>query len=498
MKRVSRLPLFAVWAATLLAYSNSFTTPLLFDSNSAIVADPRVWSATSENVRAIVSEDYWYRDRSSGLYRPLTKLSYLFNYAVLGSGTNPGSYHLVNFLLHLANVTFVYLLVSRLPNVGRTPSSAPDPRSGLSSPSKKADEGVGRGPLGPPHSILGAATAALWGVHPVLTESVTNVVGRADLLATFGVLAGLLCYIRSASARIWLLPLSAAAAIGIFSKESAVVLLAAMVLYDVAFGGASWRRRVEGYAAAVVPFLLYFYLRSRVQAGLIDTNIAAFVQNPLAGADFWTARVTAIGVIGRLMLLVLWPARLSVDYSYNQIPLVTGAWALLASVAVCVAALAAFVCYRRSRRAFFFLAFAAAALVPTSNLLIPIGTIMAERFLYVPSIGLIACLVLALGSWPAARRRLPAIAGVLALALGARTWARNLDWTNGARLWTSAVEACPNSYMTHLALASARMSGPDPASVDREFDRSLAIVDPLSDQRNLTAPYSMAGTWYRL
>ena len=44
------------------------------------------------------------------------------------------------------------------------------------------------------------ALAAIWGLHPLLTESVTNIVGRADLLAAFGVLAGLLCYVKSASA----------------------------------------------------------------------------------------------------------------------------------------------------------------------------------------------------------------------------------------------------------------------------------------------------------
>ena len=47
------------------------------------------------------------------------------------------------------------------------------------------------------------AVAALWALHPILTESVTNVVGRADLLAAFGVLGGLLCYIRGAQAQGW-------------------------------------------------------------------------------------------------------------------------------------------------------------------------------------------------------------------------------------------------------------------------------------------------------
>jgi len=67
------------------------------------------------------------------------------------------------------------------------------------------------------------------GIASVLTEGVTNIVGRADLLAAFGVLAGLLCHVRGASAAgrrrvAWLAGLGAAQAVGLFSKENAVVL----------------------------------------------------------------------------------------------------------------------------------------------------------------------------------------------------------------------------------------------------------------------------------
>ena len=113
------------------------------------------------------------------------------------------------------------------------------------------------------------------------------------------------------------------------------------------------------------------------------------------GAGFWTARLTAVKVIGKYLWLLLWPSRLSCDYSYNQIPLFTwGDWKALAAVAACVAlAAVAIVCYRRSKPVFFFIAFFFAALAPTSNLAILIGTIMAERFLYLPSIGFAGCLV---------------------------------------------------------------------------------------------------------
>ncbi|MBZ5585610.1 MAG: hypothetical protein LAQ30_26100 [Acidobacteriia bacterium] len=184
--RAHALALAGLWALTLIAYSNSFQSDLIYDSDAAILQDPRVSSATLENVKALLTQDYWNSNRSNGLYRPLTKLSYLFNYAVLGSGPQPASYHWVNFALHAANIALVYLL----------------------------------GLLVFESAPAAVALAALWGVHPILTESITNVVGRADLLSALGVLAGLLCHVKASSAvgrrkAGWLAGLAAAATVGI-------------------------------------------------------------------------------------------------------------------------------------------------------------------------------------------------------------------------------------------------------------------------------------------
>ena len=150
---------------------------------------------------------------------------------------------------------------------------------------------------------------------------------------------------------------------------------------------------------------------------------------------------------------------------------------------------------------FFFIAFFFAALAPTSNLAILIGTIMAERFLYLPSIGFAGCLVVAVYS---ACRRLPRVApAVLALvcvAFAARTYTRNFDWFDDLSLWTSAVKVCPGSYKTHVILATDLIiaNGPRLDTAVGEAARSLAILDPLPDLRNLSAAYANAGLCYRM
>jgi hypothetical protein len=480
------LPLLLLWLAALAAYSNSFENPLIFDNDPAIVQDVRVRSLTPANLKALVTEDYWGADRTTGLYRPLTKISYMFDYAVLGSGPQPASYHWINFALHAVNMLLVYLLGLCL--------------------------------LGERRLAIGLA--AVWGLHPALTEAVSNVVGRADLLAAFGTLAGLLCHARASVESgwrrgAWLAALAMSAAIGLFSKETAVVLPAAMLLHDLARGRAArWRVRWAGYGAVAVPFLGYFYLRSRMIAALYqaDAGSFAFLQSPLLGADWWTARLTAVKVIGEYVGLWLWPARLSCDYSYNQVPLfdwrlASGeTWLTLAAVAGCGAALAgAIVSYRAKPALFFFLAFFFVALVPTSNLLLLIGTIMAERFLYMPSIALAALFVVTVfrvGDRPAARRylgrRAPwVVLGVVCALCAGRTYARNFDWRDNASLWASAVRAAPGSYMTHLGVATAAMAeAANRESIDREIGRALAIVRSLPDDRSVPLPYADAGNWY--
>jgi hypothetical protein len=336
----------------------------------------------------------------------------------------------------------------------------------------------------------------------VLTESVTNIIGRSDELAGFGVLAGLVCYILStrtagAARRKWIAGVMAAGAIGIFSKENAVVVVAAMVLYDFTFGKSGrWRNRVPGYLALAPPFALFFFLRHGVLTSLPNTHLPP-TDNPLFTADFVTARLTALKVLGKCVALLCWPASLSADYSYNQIPLFTaGDWPWLAALAVVV--VLSVCAWRWSRPAFFFAVFGLLAVAPTANVFLLIGAEMAERFLYLPAVGFAGCLAIVLFRF--ARPRAPVAAGILCLVFLARTWARNPDWQDQYTLWNSASQASPNSFKAHLSLAYA-LPGPDASNIDRvvaEADRAMAILQPLPDKWNSTRAWEAAGIWYRI
>lgn len=178
------------------------------------------------------------------------------------------------------------------------------------------------------------------------------------------------------------------------------------------------------------------------------------------------------------------------------------------SLLVCLGgAASAIVGWRRRKPVFFAIAFFFATLSPTSNLVIRIGSIMAERFLYLPSVGFAVLVVYGahLLSQRVAERRpeyrnaVPAALGVLPIAFAARTYARNADWVDQGRFWRSAVEAAPGSYKTNLSAANNAVfiNQQDWDRSIGQVGRALAILDNLPDLQNVGIAYQQAGVFYR-
>lgn len=467
------LAVMAVLAlGTLAAFSNSFSTGFALDNQVLLLGDARIQVANAANAGLILVHTYWWPHGESGLYRPLTTFSYLFNYAILGNGDRPGGYRWVNFLLHAANVLLLFALVLRLN--GRVWTAA--------------------------------LIAMVWAVHPLLTESVTNIVGRADLLAGFAVLGGFLCYLKSMEAEgwrrgAWLGALAVVTAAGAFSKESAVVLPAVIVLYEIACEK-RWRRMAAGLIATAMPVGIMLAQRAAVFSASLPAEYP-FLDNPIMGAGFWVGRLTALKVLGRYLGLAVWPWKLSSDYSYSQIGLAHGGaedWICWIAV-VGTAALAA-VLWNRSRLAFFFLGFAFLNLLPASNLLFPIGTIMAERLMYLPLAGLVAAAAIAVAALPVSGRALAMCGVAIAVAFAVRTWVRNIDWTDDKTMAMATVRTSPKSFKAHRLLA-AQLLGNDAAQSDvdgaiAEIGRSLAILETVPDEMQLAEPWNLAAVCHRV
>jgi tetratricopeptide (TPR) repeat protein len=159
--------------------------------------------------------------------------------------------------------------------------------------------------------------------------------------------------------------------------------------------------------------------------------------------------------------------------------------------------------WRWNRTVFFLAGFALIVFLPTSNLLFAIGTIRADRFLYLPAVGLLGCVVMAvyvLGSRMRSPVVAPAILLVMTAGFAARTWARNAEWRDELTLWSADVQTSPRSFKLHRLMATTMFAAdPSHANIDRvveEIDKSLAIVDPLPDLRKAPETYCFAGAAY--
>lgn len=420
-------------AVAAAVYLNAFGHEFTFDDAQIIRDNIRIRSLG--DVPQLFTTNYWGDIADRGLYRPLTLLTYALNYAV--SGLDTWSYTAVNIGLH-ATVSTLVVLVARS--------------------------------LGAPSS---ASTCAglLFAVHPVHAEAVGLIVGRADLLATGLFLAGILVHRSSASASSpWRHHLGAAACFGagLLCKESAATWLPVVVVLDwfcppqAARPGA---RRLSAYGC--YGLVLAGVLATRwlvLGAWAVPLSTLTPVDNPIVplresalgnvyGATPLEARLTALAVLTDYARLLVWPARLSADYSFAQIPVVRSAGnpAVWGGVLLLAGVLGGALGLRR-RIPWVAAGFAILALTfsITSNLPFPIGTICGERLLYLPSAGFALA---AAGLFHALPRRPALVAVTCAVALGAtRTWLRNPDLRTSLAFWESTAAASPGSTKAQAGL----------------------------------------------
>ena len=366
--------------------------------------------------------------------------SYAVNYAV--HGLSASGYTAVNIALHTAVSLLLFTLVR---GIGETPFAA---------------------------GVTGIAFA----VHPVHTEAVTGIAGRTELLAAFFFLLAIHLHRRAPAAARGAVAYRAGAlvsfACALLAKESAVTLLLVLPAMD-ALVPATRRdgplavprtRIVTDYVPLAAVALAYLAARHAVLGGIaIAEGMIAPLDNPLVpitrmplgerlGATAGQAFMTAFAVVVEYARVLVWPARLSPDYSYQQIPLVTGVLdgRFIAGVALTSACLCGIVMlWRRSPAAAFGLAFLALTFSIVSNFFITIGTICAERLMYVPSAGALIAAGVGAGrlatTAPTQRRLVSAVLTILVVMGAARTWTRNRDWANEFALWSAAIGVAPAS-----------------------------------------------------
>ena len=366
-------PFLAALAAVLLhlpALRNDF----VFDDRGVLLQNPLL--ADVRSAPRLLSVPYWNAPGlTGGLYRPATTLTFALDRALAG-GFKPSFFHATNILWHALVTGLLVLLALQM----ALPAWA---------------------------ALL---AGLLFAVHPVHVEAIAGVVGRAELIAAAGILAALLCaaLARRREGRAGTLAAAGAMACGLvalLAKESAFVLPAVVWIHDRAFPASRPLRGRMLVAGGIAVLALALGLRAHALGGLGSAPIP-FVDNPAASAGPLLGRVAALSVVPRMARLLVWPHPLSADYSYAQIPVPASAFApgVLLGAVIAVGIMAAGIVALRRRPALgFALLLIPVSLLLTCNLIVFIGTLLAERLLYLPSAGV--CLAVAVLAADAASDR---------------------------------------------------------------------------------------------
>lgn len=391
--------------------------------------------------------------------RPMTNASYAVDYAIWN--LNPLGYHVTNLSLHVLNVVLFFALVHHLVT------------------------DVGRGTAWPANGTATLAAfmaASVLAVHPMMTEAVTYISGRAELLAAALVLMSLHAFRHASTRSIWLVSAVGLAlfVLALGAKETAVmvpvVALAYVVLLDDRLPTADRRRLWQ----------LSIWLLALGTAAAAARVWFATIEYPESRGFEWSNVV--VGARALADYLTLLAAPVSQSYVHGVKPLTSPLdWSLILSTGILVSMVAVAVLARKRRPLvtlgviWFF-----ASMLPTLALVLltDSGHAVAERRVYLASGGILLAVAasvaqtLRLGA-PRASARLTATVAVLTVVLVSLlglTILRNRVWADPVRLWSDAVSKAPDTWVAHFGLADAYQSIGDCESALEPFRRAMALV----------------------
>lgn len=453
-----------VLAAT-LPHLTALRGEFAFDDRGLISKNPRVWDSSP---LPILSTPYWPEQEDTGLYRPVTGFSYWVDGKIWGN--EPLGFHVTNVVLHVIVVLVLFRVLSG---------------------------------LFPFLHVAAGVACLLFAVHPLHSEAVFAISGRAELFAAlFGLIAYALARRYANTARVEVLIASALSfGLAALSKESAIGLGLLLLFHAIVSrrsqpstpgvdrnspasdrmatsprSGSRWWIAASAWGAVLLVVLL---LRVRVLGSVVGLGEVSRVDNPLVHGPFLERLVTALGIQGWVLGKLLVPIHLSADYSFAQI-VPNRLWlAIGAAMAIGAAAATIYLWKRRDEPVRWGAVLLLASGLLTANLVFPIGTVFGERLTYLPSAAVLWVIaVVGTRGFSGPLRVAGTVLLVLyLLALGVRTGLRGIDWEDNLSLFRSASISSPRSVKvwTNLAFSLADAKQLEPAL---EAARNAEGIDP--------------------
>lgn len=449
-RRRERIGALLVLVASIAAAGAFVMNGWVQDDGPKILYDPRVhqWSGVW---RGFI-ESYWAPPSKSGLFRPLAMSTFTLQW--IAGGGEVLLFRVVDLLLYLLATLAVWRVAARLL---------------------------------PPWPAV--AVGILFAVHPVHTEVMAVAVNQGESVVVILTAVAFLLWAdlvgggRSVGRVAPLLVLAYLIALGF--KEHALLLPCFLLIAELTDTTTPWRERLRARGALLALLLVVGAAWWLWRAHVLGDLAGAAAAEGLRGDTFGERVVTMLGVVPEWLRLLVWPAMLRSDYAPRQIDPDLG-WGAAQSIGLlCIAAwvLALAWAWRRDRTIAIGLLIVALALAPVSNIVIPTGILLAERTLFLPSMGVVliagALLARLTPWWEDADRGARGFAlvmgsGVAVLAV-ARDIQRAPDWRDFGSFISAQVRDAPLSWRAHTGYGIWAFEHGDRRTGEQELQQAIAL-----------------------
>jgi len=400
------MPYFVFMALAYVLFANSFGNDWTYDDFPVIVNNP--------DIRSL--KGFW---ENSYRGRPIREITYLFDYLLFE--LNPSGYHIQNILWHGLNTCLIFALVLRLGG----------------------------------NKAVAWIASLLFIAHPVTVEVVASIGHRKDSLCLAFSLASFLAFIEafqpSGKKAIWIVLSFALALVAYHAKENALALPFIFIAYKISFLSENNRTRPKIWpyvlmlaAGTAIFFSWYLFMEGRANF-LQESRYALGRMNHFGDyseSSYYAMVLKSWAFIFQKLLI---PLNLSLEYTYSMPDSWTDPW-VLATLSLLILLCPALVFFKkRSRPAFLFLAWFAAFWLPTSNLWPLTNRLVADRYLYAPSVGFCVLVALLVDKILKHATVKYTVVVFLLVGLSVLTWKQNSVWKSPLSLWTHAVKINPES-----------------------------------------------------
>jgi Tfp pilus assembly protein PilF len=425
---------FSAAALAAIVYANGLAGPFVYDDHITVLHNPSLTDLSNTRFIAVYS-----------LYRPFVNVSYALDRMIWGFV--PFGFHLTNLALHIAVVLLFHRLCIRF--LEDTAGDAGD----VEWPAFFA--------------------AALYAVHPMMTEGVEYISGRSELLCAIGFLSALL-FARDAVLTGSRAAVLAGIGAGIFaygSKETAAALPVVLLASDAwIFGRDSWKRRV---------WTLYLPLFLATAAGALIRLRTLLRFEPEMHRSIHDNLLTQPIVLWRYLALMAMPAGQTIMHSVRFTTSIVDPYSWFSICAFAFLIGYAILERRKYPMAAVGLLWFLVGVVPSS--ILPLREGMAEHRVYVASGGLFLSLAAIFAKPLASSRTARAAAAILLAVCGWLTIQRNIVWRDPRRIWAEAVHHSPNTWPPHYGYADALR---EKGECDRAIPEYQTVLQLSPDHRD--------------